>query len=248
MGLLEREANGIVYLVPSQEGVVFTTRIGGISRSPYESLNLGYLTGDSFEDVTENRVRLSQALGIRESWVTGHQVHAANVLVAGLVDAGGPPPRPEADGVVTSERGLPVAVVAADCVPIAIVGQDRVGAIHAGWRSMCAGLISKCVEAVGSGASAWIGPSIGPCHYEVGPELIEQFRKGNSAAPDFSTVQDGSVRFDLRAAARWLLGKAGAVVVDFSDPPCTACDSRFFSYRREGRTGRQGLVVWRPDL
>lgn len=108
------------------------------------------------------------------------------------------------------------------------------------------GVIGKAVASVGEGAIAWLGPSIGPCHYEVNREFVESFHEAHPGAPDFSARLDGSLRFDLRAAARWLLEKAGAEVGNGSDPPCTACDHRFYSYRRDRNTGRQAALVWRP--
>lgn len=246
MGLRELEVRGILFFVPSEvEGIVFTTRLGGVSNHPFELLNLGYATGDRVERVATNRALVAKALDIRQEWITGRQVHAAHVLVGGSKDAGGPPPRPEADAVVTSETDVPVAVLAADCVPIALVGERRIGAVHAGWRGMCAGVIGNAMSKVGRGASAWLGPSIGPCHYEVGEELPEAFRKSHPHAPEFSKTVNGSIRFDLRAAARWLLDQAGARIVDPGEPFCTACDSRFYSFRRDGRTGRQALLVWK---
>lgn len=139
MDLIEREIGGTVVFMPPAEGVVFTTRMGGTSPYPYESLNLGSLTGDLLENVAANRKLISEALSIPSEWVAGRQVHGSRVLVNGVPDTGGPGSRQVADAVVTAKTGLPVAVVAADCIPIALVGRERAGAVHAGWRGMSAG-------------------------------------------------------------------------------------------------------------
>lgn len=235
---------GAVVRAPGLPGVAFTTRLGGISAPPFDSLNLGYVTGDDPSRVAANRRTVASALGIPETWATGRQVHRAAVLEAGPVHASALRPRPAADAVVTSHAGLPVAVLVADCVPIALVGRRRVGAVHAGWRGLVRGVVERSVGAMGEAVTAWIGPSVASCHYEVGPEVVEQFRRRYPHAPDFSARAGSSLRFDLPAAARWLLEQGGAQVVG-DRPPCTACDARFYSHRRDGVTGRHALIVWR---
>lgn len=245
------EIEGMVMLVPDHPGVVFTTRLGGVSHPPFDSLNLGYATGDSPEKVDDNRARLSAALSLDPRWVTAHQVHSSGVLRADARMAGGPPPRPPGDAVVLEEPGVAAAVLTADCVPVALHSTAAVAAVHVGWRGLCAGIVDRACEALGSTGSvtghpqAWIGPSIGVCHYEVGPEVPERFAETHPEAPDFTEEVDGSLRFDLREAVAWLLARAGVRLAGGTDVPCTFCDERFYSYRREGETGRQGVVVWR---
>jgi len=180
--------------------------------------------------------------------VTVHQVHTSDVLVATSEHAGLDTNLPMADAIVTSERDLPIAIFSADCVPVCLTSRNAVGAIHAGWRGLAASVIPRTVESLRSLSegriSAQIGPCIGPCHYEVGEEVLDSFRATHPNAPDSSVVIDGSLRFDLRAAARWQLEDAG-VEVSSSKIPCTFCDDRYFSHRREGATGRQALIVWR---
>jgi polyphenol oxidase len=254
VSLVERRFGRIRALVPSDaRGVVFTTRIGGTSEAPYASLNLGYSTGDAPDVVAANRRALSEALGIPGRWATARQVHGARVVFACSGDAHEGPGTRYGDAIVTSDTGVPVAALAADCVPIALVGESAAGVVHAGWRGLAAGAIASGVAAVGSaegpgtrGVRAWMGPCIGPCHYEVGPEVVEHVARAARHAPAFTTTSAGTTRFDLRAAARWLLEDAGAIVADTDEPPCTWCDERFFSHRRDGgTTGRQAVIVWR---
>jgi hypothetical protein len=253
VSLVARRFGGTLALVPEDaRGVVFTTRVGGTSPPPFASLNLGYSTGDARDAVAANRRALSDALGLPRRWVTTRQVHGAGVVSACGDDAHDGLATREADVIVTQSAGVPVAALAADCVPIALVGRRASGVVHAGWRGLAAGAIASGVAAVvapgGTPADvrAWIGPCIGPCHYEVGPEVAEAIARSAPRAPAFTTTGDGRTRFDLRAAARWLLGDAGATVVDHDDPPCTWCDDRFFSHRRDrGTTGRQAVLVWR---
>lgn len=232
----------MLFLAPGVPGVAFTARLGGGSSGPYASLNLSDAHGDDPARVRENRRAVSQALGIPERWATARQVHGARLVVA---EAAGNGPLAAADAVVTRRPGLPAAVLTADCVPVALAARGAVAAVHAGWRGLCSGVVEAAVAAVGKGAAAWIGPSIGPCHYEVGDEVVARFRARYPEAPEVWGRAGGKLRFDLRAAALWLLERAGAAVASGEDPPCTACDPRFYSYRREGITGRQALVVWR---
>ena len=254
VSLVERSFGHLVALVPPDApGIVFTTRAGGVSTPPFASLNLGYSSGDTPEAVAANRRAISEALGLPHRWVTAHQVHGADVVNACIGDGFEGPAMRRADAIVTRDDRVPVAALAADCVPIALVGDAASGVVHAGWRGLAAGAIAAGMHALRAAGArdvrAWIGPCIGPCHYEVGPEVGEQVARAASHAPSFTRPVDGTTRFDLRAAARWLLDDAGAVVADRDDPPCTWCDPRFYSHRRDrGKTGRQAVIVWRGTL
>lgn len=242
----ELEVDGTVFLAPDAPGIIFTTRVGGFSQAPFEGLNLGFATGDDMDLVRRNREKVASALGIGAAWVTGHQVHGALVLQATPKHAGGPPPRPKGDAIVTQSAGLPIAVLAADCVPIALTNVDRIAAVHAGWRGICAGVIEAAAVASGPGTRAHLGPSIGPCHYQVGPDLPEAFGKAYPDAPRFTSENGEGMTFDLRAACMWVLSKNGIDVDDdIYSIPCTVCDRRFYSYRRDGATGRHALIMWR---
>lgn len=235
----------MLFLVPPRTaGVAFTTRLGGSSGGPYSGLNLGTATADDPDKVRANRERVARALGVSAEWVSLKQIHGTGVVeVADLAGCG---TGQEGDALSTSAPGIPLAVMAADCLPIALAGDETSAVAHAGWRGLCAGVLEAAVAkfAPGDPPVAWIGPSIGPCHYQVGAEVVDTFRSANPEAPEFWASDGDRFRFDLRAAARWVLRKAGAQVDD-DDPPCTFCDSRFYSFRRDGETGRHAVVVWR---
>jgi YfiH family protein len=214
---------------PEPHEVVFSTRVGGVSGGSYASLNIGLLTGDERERVEENRRRLLTAAGAdeeRAAWPL--QVHGA-----GVVRANGR--GEEADAIWTGERRRPLLVVTADCLPIALArtsGEPALCLVHAGWRGLAEGVIDAAVAALGGELAAVVGPGIGPCCYEVGPEVSERF--GERAGT-----------LDLRAVTVRALRAAGVERIDHVDL-CTACDAeRFFSHRRDrGLTGRQGAVAY----
>jgi hypothetical protein len=234
---------------------LFSSRHGGVSEGPYRSLNLGASGvahevarppaagspgADDPRRVRQNRDRLAAAAGLAPaSLAHSRQVHGASVATRrrsdGLGAAG------EADGQLTSDPGVGVLVLVADCLPIALVGEGGVAALHAGWRGLRAGVVANGVLALrersGGPLRAAIGPGAGPCCYEVGEEVHEQFA-------DVAGASRGR-HLDLRAIARDRLERAG--VAEIHDLGlCTICDERFFSHRRDqGRTGRQGGVVWR---
>lgn len=243
---LQKVVDGaLVFWVPEGVGnVAFSSRTGGYSGGPFQSLNLGRQTPDSVRNVDENRRLISRTLGISSDWFTLRQVHGARVVEATESIVGRAAPC--ADGIVARRAGPPVAVATADCLPLALLGPSCRAVVHAGWRGLCSGVIQESVSALGEDPSkvrAWIGPSIGPCHYIVGEEVAEAFRLQHPGAPDFSLRRDGSRRFDLRAAARWALRNSGVSVGD-ADPPCTFCDPLLYSHRRDGVTGRQAVIVW----
>jgi YfiH family protein len=224
----------------------FSTRVGGVSEGPFESLNLGRLTGDLPDSVGENRHRLAAALGIDPQRVLiGRQVHGTEVVrhdqppEPGLY-ANPTPGLPEADGQATVRRNLAALVFVADCLPVALAGPGGVGMIHCGWRGMAAGIVARGVEEVQAQAAA-VGPGIGPCCYEVGSEVLAAFEQLGS------DVARGRM-LDLRLVARRLLERVGVEVVEISEE-CTSCQPElFFSHRRDGeRTGRQAGLVWASD-
>lgn len=239
-----RESEGVPWLEAELQGALacFSTRRGGTSDGPFSSLNLGVLTDDDRDAVLANRRRLDAALGLDPSSVViGRQVHGAEILVhdgpqdppAWLAPA---PDPPEVDGHVTAVPGLALLVFVADCLPIALAGPGGVAMLHGGWRGLAAGIVGRGVEAVEATAAA-IGPGIGPCCYEVGPEVLRAF------AP----LGDGLARermLDLKAVARRLLERAGVTAVDDAGL-CTCCNQDlFFSHRGAGpRTGRQAGLV-----
>jgi YfiH family protein len=226
----------------------FTTRHGGVSPAPWDRLNLGGSVGDDPSRVSENWLRLEAATGLRFARV--RQVHGARVV---RTDAAGPPVE-EADAVLSERPGVAACVSVADCVPLLLADPETgaVAAVHAGWRGTLAGVARAAVDALAREAGAppsrlvaAIGPSIGPCCYEVSPDLAERFR-----AEIGPVVRGGGApRVDLWASNRRVLAGAGVSLerVEILGR-CTACDrSDFFSHRRdEGRTGRQVAFIAPP--
>lgn len=223
---------------PGPYEVVFSTREGGVSEGPYASLNLGRLTGDDVERVDENRRRLCAEIGANPRLLAlNRQVHSTHVHRA-VVGARGEP----GDGLWTEERDLPVLAMAADCLPIALVRTDTeapaVAVVHAGWRGLLNGIARVAVEKLGGKVRAAIGPAIGPCCYEVGPDVAEPFAE--TFGPD---VLHGR-NLDLWTSAERALNAAGVENVHRVDL-CTACNpDRFFSHRRTGKPrGVQGVIA-----
>ena len=210
--------------------VAFSTRAGGVSDGPYDSLNLSPATGDDPERVDVNRARVAGALGVG-SVNLARQVHGVEVLECGAAsgDLG------EGDAVVTREPGVGVGVLTADCVPVLIVANDGVAAVHAGWRGIAAGVIPKALERLSDPIAAWVGPSIHACCYEVGPDVISAFEEQALPIADPWHV-------DPAVAAATQLRRAGIDRVAASSL-CTSCDTRFFSHRRDRLTGRQGGFI-----
>jgi len=225
--------------VPGPYRAVFTTRNGGVSAGPYASLNLGGKVGDVPEHVQENRRRACAELGAdAEKLAMNYQVHSEHVHRAV------PGARGErwGDGLWTDEPGVPVLALTADCVPIALVrtdGTPAAGVLHAGHRGLLAGVVEAGVRALGGKVAAAVGPSAGPCCYEVGEEVAAPFAE----AFGDDVVRDG--KLDLWTSAERALRAAGVERVDRFDA-CTSCQgSRFFSHRRDsGRTGRQGVIAY----
>lgn len=240
-----RERDGVRWLEADLPGAraAFSTRLGGLSAVPYDSLNVAILTGDRADDVRGNRHRLAAALGLDPASVLiGRQVHGAELTrhdsaprPSAFADPG--PQLGEADGHATATPGLAPLVMVADCLPVALSGPRGVAMIHCGWRGLSAGIVERGAGEVGATAAA-VGPGIGPCHYEVGPEVLDAF----AALGD--GIADGRM-LNLREVARRLLERAGVESVEVSEL-CTSCDPElFFSHRRDrGDTGRQAGVVW----
>jgi YfiH family protein len=227
---------------------VFSTRRGGVSHGPYESLNLGILTDDDPERVIENRRRVARAAGVAPERVgMGWQVHGADLL-----EWSAPPPErayadpggkllPRVDGHLTVEPNLGLLVLVADCYPVALSDGVRTAMLHCGWRPLAGGIIERAIERFDASPEVAVGPGIGGCCYEVGPEVLEAFA-------DLDGVASGRM-LDLRAVIARKLAAAGVTRVQHLDQ-CTSCrPDLYFSHRRDGGiTGRQaGLVILDGD-
>lgn len=221
-----------------------TSRAGGVSQPPFDSLNLGAHCGDDPVAVAENRQRLHVQAGLPSEPVWLSQVHGTKVVDAATVTG-----TVEADASFTTQPGVVCGVLTADCLPILIC--DRAGtcvaAIHAGWRGLAGGVIEATIAALParqSGLMAWLGPAIGPLAYEVGVEVREAFVAQHAdAVTCFKPVRPGHHLADLYGLARERL-LALSVRQVFGGDQCTHNDSRLFSYRRDRQTGRQATLIW----
>jgi YfiH family protein len=226
--------------------VLSTFRSGGSSAAPYASLNLGNHVGDHPAAVAENRRLLAKVAGLpaEPEWLT--QVHGVNVADLDAVGTLGP-----ADAAFTRRPLRVCAILTADCLPIMFAAEsgDTVAAAHAGWRGLSAGVIEATVRAVGLSPHrlvAWLGPAIGPQHFEVGAEVREVFLKGESKDGDaFSMNERGRFMADLYLLARRRLERLGISRI-YGGGECTfSGEDRYFSHRRDGLTGRQATLIWR---
>ncbi len=251
---------------PAPAGIValMSTRAGGSSVAPFDSLNLrppalGGEAQDVPDAVLENQRRFAGALGLQPVWL--QQVHGADVLRlgAGHLQRGAALPR--ADASICTEPGIACTVLVADCLPVLLCSRDgrAVGAAHAGWRGLAGGVLDNTVaalcEAVSCGPDqllAWLGPCIGPAAFEVGADVLQAFGadpavldKADAALFRFSPRADGSPRWraDLAGLARRRLAALGVAAVG-GDHWCTVDQpSRFFSFRRAPRTGRMAAAI-----
>ncbi|MEO7114520.1 MAG: peptidoglycan editing factor PgeF [Caldimonas sp.] len=233
-----------------------TTRRGGRSVGPYASMNVGVAVGDSLEAVVVNRALLAEAAGARPVFM--RQVHGTRVIGVGSADAGHDAPLCDADACVTTEPGVACVVQAADCLPVLLAapGGRAVGAAHAGWRGLAGGVVEATVKAVCAAAActprdldAWLGACIGPSAFEVGADVLVAFGVDPLAA-----ATDATGRFVPHAPGKWLADLAGlardrllAAGVERVGGGrwCTVSEpSRFFSFRRDGVTGRMAAAVW----
>ncbi len=230
----------------------FAERTGGESVGQFASLNVSYSVGDDPAAVSANRQRLIRGLGVPPFAVAG-LVHGAKVARLGVRRAGAGFDRPGdvvsgADGLTTASPGVALAVTSADCLPIVLASpaERRVAVVHVGWRGLAAGIVGKAVGlfAAAREVRVAIGPTIGPCHYEVGGDVALAVA---AAAPSGAVTERrrGALYMDLVATARGILRAVGVRRVEDTGL-CTACERRrFFSYRRDGSTGRQATVAMR---
>jgi YfiH family protein len=223
--------------------VLFTTRRGGVSPAPFDTLNIGRLTADDGANVDANRDRVAEAVGLpRERFLYGRQVHGTAVRRA--TEPPGPArPAAEEDGQATALRDAAALVFVADCMPIALAAEGAVAALHGGWRGLAGGIVAEGVSALrelgGGEVTAALGPRAGGCCYEVGEEVHERFS-------GIAGARAGERNLDLGAVARAKLAEAGVERVHDAGL-CTMCwFGLFFSHRRDrGVTGRQAGIVWR---
>ncbi|MCG9065017.1 peptidoglycan editing factor PgeF [Laribacter hongkongensis] len=233
---------------PARVRTLVTTRDGGVSLAPYASLNLGQHVGDDPAAVAENRARLRACLPAEPFWL--NQVHGIGVQEA-CADA--PDVPPDADAGFTRQPGVVCAIMTADCLPMLLADRSGsvVAAAHAGWRGLCNGIIEATIARMAVPANdilAWLGPAIGPDAFEVGPEVRAAFMAHDpTAASAFTAIPDGKYLADIYLLARQRLNACGVTEVHGGDA-CTVTErERYFSYRRDGRTGRMASLIWLAD-
>ncbi len=252
-----REAASAPWLAadwPAPPGVhALTTLRGGpgVSSAPFGRLNLGANSGDDPAAVARNRDILAGLAGLPSPPRWLRQVHGTRV-VACEADGHDVEP-PEGDAAVASSSGTVLAILTADCLPVVFASRDglRIGAAHAGWRGLAAGVLEATLAAIGAAPGdclAWLGPGAGPRAYEVGEEVRAAFVESDpGAASAFEATRPGHWRADLYALARRRLVAAGMAAADIHGGGlCTISDrARFYSHRRDRRTGRMATLVWR---
>jgi polyphenol oxidase len=246
-------------LLGSGIGLTFTDRSGGVSPAPYDTLNLALNTGDEADNVHENRLEVSRQVNIpQERFIYLEQVHGLDVARAGLeYDGMGAGALRGAlastDGVFTTEEGLVLSVLTADCVPVAIAEHQAgvVAMLHAGWRGTIGNIVGIAMEMMATGvgirrgkARVVLGPSIAPCCYVVDEGRARLFVERYGENGVVAKAAEGS-RLDLVRANILNLIKAGVREENIvALGGCTCCEKRYFSYRRDGVTGRQGSFLY----
>ena len=229
---------------PTKVKALSTTRIGGVSAAPYDSLNLGTHVGDKSQDVARNRALLRQYLPAEPLWL--NQIHGKVVVDASRATFG-----TNADAAVARSPESVCAVMTADCVPVLFcnVAGSVVGAAHAGWRGLCEGVLEATILAMQTSPEtlmAWLGPAIGPQVFEVGDEVRDAFLAHDPLSPQAFQpgLTAGKWLADLYLLARQRLEACGVTRI-YGGEYCTFTQAdTFFSYRREGQTGRMASLIW----
>jgi len=229
-------------------GALMTTRAGGVSRPPFDTLNLHAGGGDDPKAVATNRARLVDVVGVAPVWL--RQVHGARVVRLTSADEAAVH---EADGAIATQPGVACAVQVADCMPVLLAAPHGVAAAHAGWRGLASGVIEATLDALcqasgddPSDVQAWLGPCIGPDRFQVGADVLAAFGvdPASAAGSAFRPERPGKWLADLPRLARERLAACGVVRVRGGEGCTVSEPSRFFSFRRDGVTGRMAALVW----
>ena len=228
---------------PANVKVLQTTRLGGVSLAPYDSLNLGLHVGDDPVRVNHNRMRLAPLMPSEPVWL--EQVHGTAVANADAAAC-----RVVADACIARHRGAVCVVMTADCLPVLLCDEDGTvaGAAHAGWRGLCDGVLEATVQAMGIAPHtllAWLGPAISQEHFEVGSEVRDAFIARHAQADEAFIAQgNGRYRADLYLLAHQRLKALGITRISGGNR-CTYRErEHFYSFRRDGVTGRMGTFIW----
>lgn len=234
--------------VPQSVQAFTTTRQGGVSQAPYASFNLAEHVGDQPEAVAKNRTILQQTYAVDLNWSWLNQQHTTNVLHFNQACLNQTP----ADAVWSDQPNQVCVVMTADCLPILITNQaaSMVCAVHAGWRGLADGILSKTLEALPEqphNLIAWIGPAISQAHFEVGQDVVEAFVVQEPSLRYFfkpSRTESAKFYADLAGIAQYQLKQLGLGQIHLSGHCSYAESADFYSYRRDGQTGRMATVIW----
>lgn len=234
---------------PAWVHAVSTTRQGGVSSGPFSSFNLAQHVGDSEDDVALNRAQLVGNLCLPQepAWMT--QVHGSQVLNASDIDSSG---MTEADASYSDKVGQACVAMTADCLPVLLCHRQKkiVAAVHAGWRGLAQGIIEASLSSFADDPSqiiAWLGPAISNKAFEVGEDVCRAFAEDSDNPACFTATSDERWHADIYELARLRLNRAGVDAV-YGGEYCTYSDAeRFFSYRRDGKTGRMASLIWLAD-
>jgi polyphenol oxidase len=227
---------------PNNVCAIQTTRFGGVSSSPYDGFNLGDHVNDNSQHVARNRQLLSQYVPAEPTWM--NQVHGVRIL-----DATQSSCVETADAAFSTQAKVVCVTMTADCLPVLLCDQQGsvVAAVHAGWRSLCDGVIEATVKAMavdGNQLMAWLGPAIGPDAFEVGEEVRTQFIEKDKQADSAFKTHGERYLGNLYTIAKQRLNHVGVTQI-YGGGLCTYNDtSRFFSFRRDGVTGRMATLIW----
>ncbi|WP_338882967.1 purine nucleoside phosphorylase YfiH [Xenorhabdus sp. TH1] len=230
---------------PDNVGACSTTRLGGVSQSPYDSLNLGNHVGDVPEYVEWNRTRLVEYAQLPQQPTWLEQVHGTRVITLD----GQPLVNNQADAVYTNIPDQVCAVMTADCLPVLFcsISGDEVAAAHAGWRGLCAGVLENTVSRFNAKPDmirVWLGPAIGPEKFEVGSEVRDAFIATNPDLEQAFTSYGNKFLANIYLLAKLKLQSVGITEI-FGGTACTVTEEKnFFSYRRDGNTGRMATLIW----
>jgi hypothetical protein len=232
---------------PAPESIqaVSTSRHGGLSQSPYNTLNLGDHVGDDIDTVTKNRERLAATGRLPNAPLWLNQVHGTDVVIADSWQHGD-----NGDAISSCSPNQVCAIMTADCLPILLCNKqgDQVAAIHAGWRGLAAGIVEKTLRhfnCLPNEIIAWLGPAIGPQKFEVGHDVFEAFTLTSpTASKAFQQIDSEHFLADIYLLAKQRLNAYGIHAI-FGGDRCTVSEpEHFFSYRRDGITGRMASMIW----
>ncbi len=234
------------WTAPKTVSALSTTREGGVSDAPFDSFNLALHVGDDEQAVFENRALLTNQLPNPAVWL--NQTHSSDIVV--VDDKFRLSELRSADALYTQLAKQPLAIMTADCLPVLLCSSsgDEIAAVHGGWRGLAQGILANTVSHFQASASdiiAWLGPAIGPSQFEVGQEVKECFCSQNSMHQQAFTAKHEKYMADIYLLARQQLAQLGVTNI-YGGKHCTVSEqSQFFSYRRDGQTGRMASLIWR---